>query len=1037
MKKILRIVAIAFCLLLTCNLTYAQAPTVQYGPTDNYGFLNAPDGSTWTYIASFTKQYGYYTCVNVEVYNSQNKLVGRIVDSLKIDDANLIGINQAEINPLVTQKFFNTDNSYEVMLFLHGVTKDYEGLYFNHVFSLSSTKVSKTPVAVIDGRQVYAHNIGEFTENYVMIFARDSAKNDDYTLCYDVRKKSTFGGGVYRTFRVPYANVGGLTDLQPFFMLNRGGNLNYVLQQYEKPYFDNSVSNTEEPVVTPDNNLVITYLNEVFQTVSVTKIPIVQDANTQMLYTFPALGALNGVNDIIWDKNGALTYVITQEKYDLSSDESVCSFYLYDKNGQKLKTIVEDTKGRIKMSPIAGEEEQWLFMKEEYDGEFCFVNIPSCETTADISVYLNSKDVLSSAIDRYPKGDSYEYAVALLQGDNEADGSVAQRIAWLNADGTLNRYEKINMGKYIESAQLNISADVLNPRLMNTDDAREYMVLVKRYNPDNTTDKETALLICNTRGEILLDYGKDEQLGGDLNMVYMFSNTSSPTMLCVYADGDKLTLNYTPMPLNESVSLQGSGTAEDPYKIASAVEFEMINSYPSKAYFEIVKDIDFMSIPMKSVNRAFSGVLDGKGHVLKNLCLVDGGIFREVIDSAKIMNISLERPTLVLTEECMTPAGIIANTMRGGIDDAGTTTASILTNIHISNPTIKGVGYTESVGGLVGAASLFLDVNTCSVSNAIYRSPSANVGGLIGKAATSSSISACLFTGAIEAGKVAGGIVSEIDSAEPVYNCRVDADITGANTIGGIVGYSARALVSNCVVDGSLSLNATAKVGRVGGVLGELETFISADTIDVALENCLVNLSAISIPESKDIVAHRIVGFSSVDDFEYDWDSIDVEDESVPQSEWPRLYYHAERGLRGNYVVSDLLPFDTSIALTDTTTEGATKSWDAITVEWLNEHQFQLGDSVSAPWVIDNKLKLWFEADIIGSGVEDIVGNIGGIQMVGDQVEADGWIEIYNLSGMCVGKGRNKASISRLISGVYVIRVSNGTSARATKLLVP
>ena len=1037
MKKILRMVAVVFCLLLTCNVTYAQTPAVQYGPVDNYGFLNAPDGSTWTYTASFTKQNGFYTCVSIEVYNEQNKRVGRIVDSLKIDDANLLGINQAEINPLVTKQFFNKDNSYEVMLFLHGVTKDYEGLYFNHVFSLSSAKVSKEPVAVVEGRQVFADNIGDFSENYVMIFARDSAKSGDYTYCYDVRRKAVYGDGVYRTFRVPYVNVAGLTDLQPIFMLKRNGKLNYVLQQYEKPYFDQSVSNTEEPVVTPDNNLVITYLDDLFKTVSVTKIPVVQDANTQMLYTFPALGALNGVNDIIWDKNGELTYVITQEKYDLSSDASVCSFYLYDKNGQQLKTIAENTKGRIKMSPVAGEEEQWLFMKEEYDGEFCFVNIPSCETTADISVYLNSKDVLSSAIDRYPKGDSYEYAAALLQGDNEADGTVAQRIAWLNADGTLNRYEKINMGKYIEAAQLNISAEVLNPRLMNTDDAREYMVLVKRYDPNNTTDKETALLICNTKGEILLDLGKDEDLGGDLNMVYMFSNTSSPTLLCVYADGDKLTLNYIPMPLNEAAALKGSGTAADPYQIASAVDFSIIDRYPAQAYFEIVKDIDFMSIPVKTVNRAFSGVLDGKNHVLKNLSLVDGGIFREVIDTAKIMNIRIESPILVLTEQCMTPAGIIANTMRGGMDDAAVGTVSTLTNIHVSNPVIKGAGYVEAVGGLVGEAALYLDVNTCSVINASYRAPEANVGGLVGKAATSAAIHACLFTGTIDAGKLAGGIAAEIGSDEPIYDCHVDAEITGANTIGGIIGYSERALVRNCLVEGSLSLNATATTGRVGGVLGELSTLITDTIIEVALENCLVNLSAISVPESKDVVAHRIVGCSSVDDFEYDWDSIDVEDESIPQSEWPRLYYHAERGLRANYVVSDLLPFETSIALTDTTTEGATLTWDAVTVEWLKEHQFQLGDSVAAPWVMGETLKLWFEPDNVGSGVEDVVDNIDGIQLVGDNVESKGGIEIYNLSGMCVGRGQDKVSVSGLTCGVYVIRVSNGTSVMATKLLVP
>ena len=96
-----------------------------------------------------------------------------------------------------------------------------------------------------------------------------------------------------------------------------------------------------------------------------------------------------------------------------------------------------------------------------------------------------------------------------------------------------------------------------------------------------------------------------------------------------------------------------------------------------------------------------------------------------------------------------------------------------------------------------------------------------------------------------------------------------------------------------------------------------------------------------------------------------------------------------------------------------------------------------MGDSVAAPWVMGEDLKLWFEVDVIGSGIEDIVGNIGGIQMVGGQVEADGWIEIYNLSGMCVGRGQNKASVAGLTCGVYVIRVTNGTSVSATKLLVP
>ena len=208
------------------------------GPVDNYGFLHAPNGDTWTYVASYERtNAGNYTAVRLEVFDTKKKVVGVIVDNLQLDDETVTGINQAEINPLVTQKFFNNDDQYEVMLFLHAQTTDYEGRYFNHVFSIGTGDTVSTPSTVVEGRQVYAQNVGDFTENYVMIFARDSARNStNYTLCYDIRRKHVYGDQVHHTFRVPYANVAALTDLQPIFMFKNGKQLNYVLQQYEKPY---------------------------------------------------------------------------------------------------------------------------------------------------------------------------------------------------------------------------------------------------------------------------------------------------------------------------------------------------------------------------------------------------------------------------------------------------------------------------------------------------------------------------------------------------------------------------------------------------------------------------------------------------------------------------------------------------------------------------------------------------------------------------------------------------------------------------------
>ena len=968
MKKIFT--SISIFVMLIMGVGAATAQTSQSQPMDNYGFLNAPDGSTWTYTASFEKKYGDYTMVTLAVYDDSKKHVGTIVDSLKLDST-MIAINQAEINPLVTKQFFNTDDKYELMLFLHAQTKNYEGKYFNHVFSIAEGETVTEPIATVEGRQIYALNTSEFNENYVMIFARDSASSTkNYTLCYDIRRKAVYGDkdGIRHTFRVPYANVAALTDLQPIFMVQSGYDQYYVLQQYEKPYFDPNTPLDQDPVVNPDNNLVITFINKIFKTVHTTKIPITQDENQKLLYTFPMLGGLEGARDILLNYDGDKpAYIITKEKYNLESDGSITSFYKYDVDGKELNTIAENTLGRIKMSSVVGQEEQWMFMKEEYDGEFFFVDLPSCTPRAEISVYLEDGRTISSQIDRYPMGESYEYAVALLQGNNEEDGTISQDIAWLNVDGSFNRYENINLGKYIEAAQVNITADALNPWVIHTDDAREYMVLVKRYNPNNTSDKETAFLVCNTKGEILLDYGKDEEKG-ELNMVYLMDKGANPSILCVYQKNGALTMHYTPLPLNK-VELKGAGTAQNPYLLTCSNDFKLIDNNPS-AYYEVANDIDFLSIPFEGPKRAFTGKLDGKEHTLSNLCLMGGGLLREVKDSAKITNIKFEKPILLLSDQHMEmAAGVLANSMQGGVDSAGVASYALLSNVHVATPVIKAVGYKEIIGTIVGYAALNTDVNTCSVTDAEILAPDAQVGGVIGKSQTYSQIHACLFTGKAE-GKVVGGITSEVSGGEPVYDCRVDADLYSSNTIGGIVGHSGRSKIYNNMVSGTLNLADTAKVGKVGGIIGHVDTDATGTSTDMLAENCLVALSEINVPEGKDVIAHRVVGFSSGDDYEYDWDNVDW---SKPQSEWPRAYFAPEKNFKNNYVVSDLAALDATVQQTDTTTEGATLAWSEVTAEWLGAHGYKLGASVDAPWKLEeDMLTLWFEKEEVKDGVDNI-----------------------------------------------------------------
>jgi hypothetical protein len=721
------------------------------------------------------------------------------------------------------------------------------------------------------------------------------------------------------------------------------------------------------------------------------------------------------------------------EKYNLESDGSLCSFYVYDAAGNQLGVIAENTVGRMMLSPVAGFEKQWLFLKDVDEGKYLFVDVPSCNKVLEMSIYLEDGSVLSQNIDRVPSGSSYQYVVALLQGDSEKDGSVTQRIAWINKDGKLHHYDKINLGKYIEAANVNIDASVLSPWLFNTDDAREYMVLVKRYNPDNTSDKETALVVCNTKGEKILDYGKNSEMGGDINMVYVLNGEYNSKLVCVYAHGNDLTLNYTDLPLN-TPTLDGLGTPEDPYKLSTASDFMLIANNPL-AHYEIVNDIDFLGAPFEGKGQPFYGVLNGKNYVLRNLLLVGGGLFSEVKDSVIIKDVRFKQPTLVLTSKNKNNVGIIADVMQGGITDEGTQISAQLSNVHMDNPIINATDYTESVGCMLGEASLFLDVFECSVMDAEIQAPQAKVGGLIAEVATSSSIHACAFSGVIEAGSRVGGIAAEIGSDEPIYDCHVNADIQGANTIGGVVGFSARSTIFNNYVEGTLTLNSSATVGKVGGVVGEIETDAVGMDSTVVLKNCLVGISSISVPEGEDVVAHRVAGFTSGDNYEYDWDHIDW---STSQDEWPRLYFEAEKFIKDNYVLSNLVAIDSTIVLTDTTTEGANITWMEITDEWLSGHGYILGDSLTAPWELgEETMQLWYEGEI---DIPDAVENI----IIGDDVTiedgmliANGAVTVYSLNGVLVAQGNDCLCTTSLNQGVYIVLVTNQSKRAAIKLLIP
>ena len=559
-----------------------------------------------------------------------------------------------------------------------------------------------------------------------------------------------------------------------------------------------------------------------------------------------------------------------------------------------------------------------------------------------------------------------------MQGENAADGTIHQRIAWFTNKGKLDHYDDLNLGHRVETAQVNIQSAVLNPRLFNADNAREYMVLLKRTKV-GSSDKEEVLLICNNEGETILELGADAAKGGALSMINVFNVKTNPVLFCAYSNDSHFTLNFYALPLSKN-TLQGDGTAANPYQITCAADFSQIDDQPM-AYYQIMNDIDFGDAAFTGLQKLFGGKLDGGNKQLTNLYLNGSGLFHEVVDTAVIKNIRLIEPVMALNHTGLY-AGIVANTMRGGFDEGvadenGTLhgLSATLSNVHVVAPTIVGKDFAGVCGGLIGEASLFVKMSECSLQDAVIEVTNAEaLGGLVGTMLTSSSMTGVAFSGELQGGATVGGIAASVDGDCPIHHAHVNADVAGATIVGGIVGASDRAVIANCYVEGTLALAVATEKGGVGAIVGALAADIMGTATDAIVHDNIVALQSIQAPQ--EAIAHRVIGFSSQDDYEYDWDNVDW---NKDQSEWPRIYGSPEKCLKDNYVTSALALIDATISAENTTTEGADMAASELTTDWLSNHGFALGNNVDAPWVLNNgSLYLWFETGKTGTGVEDI-----------------------------------------------------------------
>jgi rhodanese-related sulfurtransferase len=259
----------------------------------------------------------------------------------------------------------------------------------------------------------------------------------------------------------------------------------------------------------------------------------------------------------------------------------------------------------------------------------------------------------------------------------------------------------------------------------------------------------------------------------------------------------------------------GSGTAEDPYQIATTGDLIALGETPEDydKHFILTADIDLdPNLPSRKVfDRAviaqdandassrfegtpFTGVFDGYGHTISHLTITGGwylGLFGKLDSGSKISNLDLEAVDVNGTGHYI--GGLVG--IIGSLKDQD----AVLTNCYSAGK----VTGTEKVGGLVGDnfGSIITSYSTCEVRGERI------VGGLMG-----------------------GNGVSDLSFGGILINSYSAGMTSGESRVGGMVGVNG-GIITTSYSTGRVNGTGTGVGGLVGNDYGIITTSYSTGEV--------------------------------------------------------------------------------------------------------------------------------------------------------------------------------------------------------------
>lgn len=950
--------------------------------SDTFQYLYGPDGSEWYATCNYdytteTLEGGYGSQqvlkgFSYTIYDSQFKEIGTIRDEIGFEgDETRCAQVMLDVN--VTKKFFNYDDKYELMVTFWMNNPDYSMNVRTKVYSIGGAKTDGHDVAVdtLPGYPADAINLAtqSWDEYFYITFLTEQPADPekDYPSYVDFlaeykqilttyTKASLSSEGkasVLFEHEIPLINLPGDQMSCPMmFMKNVDGNLTLIYQQYEKTFFIDPSGMGMNEEITPDNHLVIdvyqladTYTKEM-KHLSTTRIASTPVEKEGTLYTFYGIGNLLYEGDIDFDNfsgDGTPSFIVSVDEYTIADDDNYnSSYYVYDVDGNRIKTLSEDTYNFVLMSDIPGYEPQVAFIHTGDEWVFEFVDIYSAETVCYVDQMFRGFG-LSAYMDRVPTKDGYIYAVAttngIVESEEEGNEKVYAPVVWLDMEGGLVRFDNIPVGSGVEMVRFYITSEALSPYVFNTDNEIEYMLLVKRRTEDGSSLQEEFIVATPEKGAIhsfLPDPAK-----GAISTVYLLTG-KTPQLIIAYANDYKYISDSYALPFSKFVG--GKGTESDPYLIATAGDFMQIKSAPS-AHYKLAGDIDCAGVSLPQVGE-FTGSILGDGHTISNITLYGNGktsLFSD-ISNATLKDINFYDCHLNLSGSG--ESSLIASMALGATFD----------NIHVRRLLVDGDSFNGSFATLVARAWTGTKVSECEVGGAEINLPSANgVAGIVGDMRTGSSVTSSAFSGKITAASNVGGIAASTTTGdEEISNCHVDADLKAEHTIGGVIAFLDRSKVKNCYVEGSLEATKPSQWNKtlsIGGIAGELEGDWEK-TANVPVVNNIIGVSSITLPDMSGVAedyphqlatVHRVVGRTS---YNAQLDEEEAQDGPI-----------YETGVINNLVVSDLAVIDSDF---NEGIEGTTTDKYEVTTDMLESQLgFAYGNDASSPWNIQS----WYAYD--------------------------------------------------------------------------